>query len=123
MNEKYEKLIALMNDDNRAKDIFSDDIDKTLEMLSANGIELSRDEFTGFVEGMLSEGKAVADGKELSETDLEDVAGGGSILYIIAYEKGLGYASEGKCVKAKWWWPKSYKKGFKDGQTAGGCVG
>ncbi len=122
MNDKYEKLITLMNDDNRAKDIFSDDIDKTLETLSANGIELSREEFTAFVEGMQSEGKAAAADEELSESELEDVAGGASILYIYAYEKGLSYASEGKCVKTKWWWPRSYKNGFKDGQTAGGCI-
>lgn len=121
MNEKYEKLIALMNDDNLAKDIFSDDVDKTLENLSANGIELSKEEFTGFVDGMLSEGKAVPNDEELSKNDLEDVAGGGSILYIYGYEKGLSYAAEGKCIKAKWWWPRSYKNGFRDGQTAGGC--
>ncbi len=118
MNDKFEKMAELMEDEEQVKEVFLDDIDRTLDNLYKKGIELTKEEFIGFVNGVMAED---ADG-ELTEGQLEDVAGGGSVFYIIGYEKGLGYASEGKCKKAKWWWPKSYKNGFKDGQVSGGCV-
>ena len=101
--ENYEKLEALLNDDAEREAVFVESVDETLANLAARGIQITKDEFVELVAGVLDGGeKAVAEG-ELSEGDLENVAGGRNRFYKITFFQGYNDALEdsmnGGCKK------------------------
>lgn len=71
---REEKLTALLMDEEARKELFVEDADQTLANFAAHGMELSREELADLSAGILN-GMEPPEG-ELSESDLEDVAGG-----------------------------------------------
>ena len=75
---REERIQALFQDRDAAKDIFVEDVDQTLANLAAHGIEMNVEELSELTSGILA-GLGVEEGEELSENALEDVAGGGIV--------------------------------------------
>ena len=71
-----EKLQALFQDEDAVKEVFVEDVDQTLANLAARGIEMNEQELGELTSGILS-GMGIAESDELSEEELENVAGGG----------------------------------------------
>ena len=118
MNEKYEKLEALLADEEKAEKVFVEDVQQTLQNLADLGIDLSEKELADLAAGVIAGTEASGEEGELSESDLENVAGGGSIMFLIGHHHAVG----GKKNKFLYRVSRSYKAGWNNGCTmVGGC--
>ena len=117
--ENYEKLEALLNDDAEREAVFVESVDETLANLAARGIQITKEEFAELVAGVLDGGeKAIADG-ELSEGDLENVAGGKrnrsfKLTFFQGYRDALEDSLDGGC-KTPTKGTALYKLGYRSG--------
>lgn len=76
--DKYQALQQLLNDETKAKEIFTESIEETRENLKKIGLDFSIEELEGIAEKATV---STASG-ELDADDLENVAGGVS-LYVL----------------------------------------
>ena len=81
MTEEMEmKLGALLENAEELKAVFVDDAEQTLANLAARGIEITREEMEDLREGIKEGLGSELEGGELSEKDLENVAGGYALI-------------------------------------------
>ncbi len=112
MNEKYTKLEALLADEEKMEKVFVEDVAQTLKNLAAEGIDMSEDELAQLANGVMAGLEAPAANDELNEEALENVAGGGPILYIIGHHHAVGGKKQSKVLSHF----KSYKDGYANGK-------
>lgn len=94
---REEKIQALFEDENAAKEVFVEDADQTLANLAARGIEMNKEELEEMCSGIMAGMKSTAD--ELSEDALEGVAGGGLLVGLAV--KDVASALKGGISKGK----------------------
>lgn len=76
MEEKLAQLEKLLNNQDAVANIFVEDVDSTLANLSERGIVLTKDELAELAVGIREGVMNFASDGELSEENLESVAGG-----------------------------------------------
>ena len=95
MNEKMQKLEALVKDEKKVAEIFTGTPEEIINKLRANGIELTKEEFDAIYAGMHEE----ASDDSLSEEDLDSVAGGcnGCYNFFKKIGKAIGHIFHDLC--------------------------
>lgn len=72
MNEKMMKMEELIKDEAKVAEIFTGTPDEIMKKLAMNGIELTQEEFEAIYDGIHEDENS----ENLSEKDLDEVAGG-----------------------------------------------
>lgn len=85
MNEKFERLEALLKEDGKIQEIFCGNAEEILNKLDAYGISLSLEELNDIKDGF---NDAMGQSEELSEELLDNVAGGCKDCSSAGYDLG-----------------------------------
>ena len=72
--DKLEKLMKIMEQEQKANDVFVESLEETQENLRRKGLDFSIDELSAIAKGVVESTKE--NSKELDENDLEMVVGG-----------------------------------------------
>lgn len=134
--ETEKKLENLLQDQNEISAVFVRDPEQTRANLAERGIELTPKELGELCAGILEGMGIPLENGELSESDLENVAGGFGGVAIVAcctaaillggysffkgYANGMRDATNGVCRQAGG--GALYSSGYQAGQRIGGCV-
>ena len=127
----FEKLQALAQNEDAFKAVFTEDANETLANLAAHGIEMSKAELEELSVGLLEGMGLTEPNGELSETELEDVAGGGMVSNVCkslskvgkAFSlgrqdtknrscSGISYVESAKTIEGKGWRGIGYTLGY-----------
>ena len=85
MNESMKKMEEILQDEKRLAEIMSGTPDEIFSKLKANGVELTPEEFDAMMSGLHA---ADSESDELTEADIESVAGGSKQGYDFWYKVG-----------------------------------
>ena len=107
--EMKKKLEALLQDPDEINAVFSGDPDQILTNFAKRGIEMNKEELSDLCSGIM-DGMALTVNDELTEGDLEDVAGGIKI-------KGNYYGFISGCISGA----KNQKSGNDGDRTQENC--
>ncbi len=88
MNEKMKKFEELLKDEAKGKAVFGKTLEETQKNLADEGLEFTLEELTDIVKGLAE--SDVDAGAELTETDLENVAGGSYQSDCYKWGKNIG---------------------------------
>lgn len=102
---REEKVKELLQNEENAREIFVEDADQTLANLAAHGVEMNKEELGELASGILC---GMGKEEELSEGELENVAGGfaakkllDAALKDVVKAVGVGYIKGRKDKKSK----------------------
>ena len=121
-NEMEKKVEALLQNEDEINTIFVGEPDQILANFAARGIEMSKEELGELSAGLVA-GMGLPEDGELSENDLENVAGGGIgtaivcgavILTGVRFFQGFNDAGAGKANNSKC---PVYNLGYKAGKA------
>lgn len=96
MEEKFQKLEALLKENGKIDEIFCGTAEEILKKLEAYGIVLSMEELNDLKEGFNAEMRA---SDELTEESLDDVAGGCDTCKSDGYAQGVKIAKTLRKIK------------------------
>ena len=134
--ETEKKLENLLQDQNEISAVFVRDPEQTRANLAERGIELTPKELGELCAGILEGMGTPLENGELSESNLENVAGGfggvaivacctaavllGGYSFLKGWANGWADASSGSCRSASG--GAIYSSGYQAGQRIGGCI-